>query len=139
MEELPKAIINHIRGRETEVWTKKKCEKITFSDSGVKVKVGGGEHSFKRLISALPAKDLAPLVQEQHPELAKELKNIGYVDVALVNLKFPAKATIYKGFGVLVPPIANIPILGIIFDSCLVPQKDTVKKKKHPYNIKLFI
>lgn len=48
---------------------------------------------------------------------------IPYVDVALVNLQYEGDDLLQRpGFGFLVPPSENLPILGVIFDSCCFPQ-----------------
>jgi oxygen-dependent protoporphyrinogen oxidase len=84
----------------------------------VEVTVNGVRHSAKHLISTLPSYRLAELVNHQHPRLADELKMIKCVDVAVINLHYKGELLQEQGFGLLIPPIENLPILGIIFDSC---------------------
>lgn len=95
------------------------CEEITFAESRIDVRVNGSVHQSDYVFSSLPSYRLADLVRRQHPILAKELGDIPYVDVAVVNLEYEGDAFIAQpGFGFLVPPSENLPILGVIFDSC---------------------
>lgn len=88
----------------------------------INLQVDGKNHKFDHLISSIPSFQLAPLVQAQHPHLADELSAIEYVDVGVVNLQYEGENTLqHKGFGFLVPPSENRPILGVIFDSCCFP------------------
>lgn len=95
------------------------CERIRFEPGGpVQFTVNGINHSAKHLVSSIPSFKLAKLVEHQHPKLASELSMIKCVNVAVINLHYRSELLEQKGFGLLVPPIENLPILGIIFDSC---------------------
>lgn len=84
--------------------------------------VNGSNQTFDHLISSIPSYKLARLISAQHPELSTELAAIPYVDVALVNLQYEGDDLLQQpGFGFLVPPTENLPILGVIFDSCCFP------------------
>merc|ERR1712008_424176 len=52
---------------------------------------------------------------------------MGYVDVAVINFMFQGKHLIKEpAFGFLVPSSEkNVPILGVIYDTCSFPQGDT--------------
>lgn len=74
------------------------------------------------MISSIPSYQLAPLLQQEHPTLACDLNAIEYVDVAVVNLQYEGEDLLkQQGFGFLVPPSEQRPILGVIFDSCCFP------------------
>lgn len=47
-----------------------------------------------------------------------------FVDVAVVNLEYPGDVPKARGFGYLVPPKEQSPLLGVIFDSCVAPALD---------------
>jgi oxygen-dependent protoporphyrinogen oxidase len=70
---------------------------------------------------------LAELMKAQHPRLAEELSNIKFVNVGVINLQYnnPNLLGNNTGFGVLVPPIEQLPILGVIFDSCCFDIKNS--------------
>lgn len=108
-------------GIETDV----KFEEIMFDGGKVQLKVDGQDRVVDHLISSIPSYKLAKRVSSQHPELSKELAAIPYVDVAVINLCYKTPdLQKHKGFGFLVPPIENLPILGVIFDSCCFDMDD---------------
>jgi protoporphyrinogen/coproporphyrinogen III oxidase len=120
LETLPKTIVEKLSDDiSISMNLNAKCDRIKFETGGpVQVTVNGINHSTKHLISSLPSFQLAQLVNHQHPKLASELNSIKCVDVAVINLHYPSELLEQEGFGLLVPPIENLPILGIIFDSC---------------------
>ena len=60
-------------------------------------------------------------------ELRTLLDSIPYVDVAVINFMFQGNHLIKEpAFGFLVPSSEkNVPILGVIYDTCSFPQGDT--------------
>lgn len=77
-----------------------------------------------RVISALPAFQLAELVESAHPSLSKMLKTIDCVTVGLVNIEWSGKQLNQEAFGFLVPSSQKLPILGVVYDTCSFPQGD---------------
>ena len=101
------------------------CDKIVFNKNNIEVRINGKETvQTNHLISSIPSYKLSSLLKPQHPELAAELQQIPYVDVAVVNLQYD-KDDLLKlpAFGFLVPPSENLPILGVIYDSCCFDMK----------------
>lgn len=128
LETLSKAIVENLSNNsEVSLNLNSNCKKINFeSDGSVKVTINDAVHTTSHLISALPSYRLAPLLEHQHPELAKDLKEMKNADVATVNLHFPSSDILNeKGFGVFVPPLENSPVIGITFDSWCVDMKGT--------------
>lgn len=121
-EQLPQALVENVTKRGAKIRTNHNCEQLTFSKNGIELVVNGNVEKYSHIISSLPARNLANLVQEQHPELSKELRSIPAVTIAVVNLQFPANVLPVHAFGVLIPPKEGIPIMGAIFDSCILPQ-----------------
>ena len=76
------------------------------------------------VVSALPAASLSELLSPSHAQLAKTLRRIETVTVAVVNLEYEGHVLPAEGFGFLVPSSEPLPILGVIFDSCCFPQLD---------------
>lgn len=120
LETLPKAIVEKLSKEEKiSLNLNSRCERIKFESGGAaKVTINGNTYATDHIVSSLPANHLAKVVEHQHPKLASELKLIKFVNVAVINLHYKSDWIKNKGFGLLVPPIENLPILGIIFDSC---------------------
>ncbi|KAF3429518.1 hypothetical protein E2986_01861 [Frieseomelitta varia] len=121
-EKLPQTLAENITKRGVNIKMKHNCERITFNKNYVELIVNGNVEKYSHVISSLPAKNLANLIQKQHPELSKELYSIPTVTIAVVNLQFSENVLPIDAFGVLIPPKEEIPILGIIFDTCALPQ-----------------
>ncbi|XP_072767190.1 protoporphyrinogen oxidase [Anoplolepis gracilipes] len=125
LEQLPQALANNLRERGVKIQTKAKCEKLTFKSNHIELLINGNIQECSRVISSLPAKNLAELVQEQHPTLSAELEVIPTVTVGVVNFEFQGDVLPLQAFGFLVPPKENLPLLGVIFDSCVFPHKSS--------------
>lgn len=128
IETLPKAIFDCLsKNNQVSLNLDSMCEKIHFDDDGkVTITVNGKVHSANHVISSLPGHRLAPLLEAQHPELAKELREMKGTDVAMVNLHFSSEDLLkQKGFGVFSSPSPASPVLGITFDSWCFSMKGT--------------
>lgn len=125
LEQLPQALANNLRKRGVRIQTEAKCQKLTFKSNRVELLINGNIQECSRVISSLPAKNLAELVREQHPTLSAELEAIPTVTVGVVNFEFQGDVLPLQAFGFLVPPKENLPLLGVIFDSCVFPQKSS--------------
>ncbi|XP_053998260.1 protoporphyrinogen oxidase [Hylaeus anthracinus] len=121
LEQLPLALVSNITKRGVNIKTEHKCEQIKFDKGRAKLTVNGEVQEYSHIISSLPAKTLASLVQDQHPELSNELRGIPTVTVGVVNLEYPEDVLPINAFGLLIPPKEELPILGVIFDSCVFP------------------
>ncbi|KYN04390.1 PREDICTED: protoporphyrinogen oxidase [Cyphomyrmex costatus] len=126
LEQLPQTLADYVKSRGVTIQTEKKCEKLTFKSDRVELLVNGDLQECSRVISSLCAKDLAELLREQHPKLSTELKAIPTVTVGVVNLEFQNNVLPLQAFGFLVPPKENLPLLGVLFDSCIFPGSSTV-------------
>ncbi|XP_018318471.1 protoporphyrinogen oxidase [Agrilus planipennis] len=97
----------------------KQCKQLELSKNAAKVTLSDkSEIRAKHVVSSLPASKIGNLVKKQYPILGDLLNSIPTVTVAVVNLEYDKKLPIKPGFGFLVPPKENLPILGVIFDSC---------------------
>lgn len=119
LETLTNTLVEHLNNKGVEMNTNAICEGIEFKADHASVIVNGKNYETKHLISSLPAFTIGKLVEKQHPQLAEDLLAIPYVDVAVLNFQFAGKNLLKQpGFGFLVPPVENSPILGVIYDSC---------------------
>ncbi|XP_038223082.1 protoporphyrinogen oxidase [Zerene cesonia] len=130
LETFPTILETYLKDNDVNMQLNTKVEEIEFVDSSlVKLKKSDGEVlTASHVYSTIPAHVLAKLIEKQHPELSQNLKQIPFVTVGIVNLYFATnKPLITPAFGFLIPPIENSPILGVVFDSCCIPdQKGTV-------------
>lgn len=120
LETLPKTMVEKLGESDSvSLNLNSTCDRIMFEAGGpANVSINRINYKTSHVISSLPSFQLAQLVEHQHPTLANDLKMIKCVDVAVINLHYKSDLLEHKGFGLLVPPIENLPILGIIFDSC---------------------
>lgn len=119
LERLPTTLVTYLQQNGVDLRLNSRCQNVEFSSNGARVSVDGKTYETDYLISSLPAFELGRLLQVQHPFLSEQLNRIPYVDVAIVNLLYDGKDLLETpGFGFLVPPVENSPILGVIFDSC---------------------
>lgn len=119
LETLPKTLAEYLRSQNVQINMNSKCENIEFTSNGVSIMANGKSYESNCLISSLPAMEIGKLLKNQHPILANELMAIPYVDVVVINLHFDRDDLLkLPGFGFLVPPSQNLPILGVIYDSC---------------------
>lgn len=125
MERLPKVLVECLQQNSIQLNLNSKCDNVEFVDKhSVAVTINGHKHMTESLISSLPAFEISRLLQQQHPVLANELQQIPYVDVAVINLQYTSDLLPSPGFGFLVPPSENSPILGVIYDSACFDMGD---------------
>lgn len=82
------------------------------------------------VFSTIPAKDVAPLVEESHPEMSKALQSIQYASIGMIHLGYQANVLESDGFGYLVPSLEKENILGVVYDSCAFPEQNTSRTKQ---------
>lgn len=97
---------------------------LKLDKNSVQCDIDGSKYEFNHLVSSLPSKSIAKLLNVQHPELSRLLLEIQFATVIVVNLVFKGDLLKEKAFGFLVPPSQNKSLLGIIYDSCIYPQGD---------------
>ncbi|EDV93125.1 protoporphyrinogen oxidase [Drosophila grimshawi] len=119
LEQLPRALRKYLGEHDVNVQLSSRCNNLSFSSDGARLGLRNAELPVSHVVSSLPAYQLAPLVRQQHPSLCAQLLEIPYVDVVVVNLQYNSDQLLKQnGFGLLVPPVENLPVLGVIFDSC---------------------
>ncbi|XP_015117488.1 protoporphyrinogen oxidase [Diachasma alloeum] len=123
LQQIPEALEKKLTSKNVKIRAKTEVRNVTFKPDCVELEVDGGVQKYERVIASLSAERLGRILERQHPQLARELEAIPAVTVAVINFEFPGKVLPMEAFGFLVPPKEKIPILGVIFDSCVFPQK----------------
>lgn len=125
LQSLPDALCSHVQQNGTKIHFNATCTQMKVNPNQVVLTVNDDEFPSNAVISSIPSYRLADLVRDQHPKLSQLLGEIAYVDVATVNIQFDKPNLLENpGFGFLVPPCVNRPILGVIFDSVCFDIKD---------------
>lgn len=125
LETLPKALEANLRNSQVNIELNAICKSVempTDQDNALVYLEDGKVLNGQNVISSLPSENLAPLLEKHHPELSELLNKIKSVTVGVVNLHYDKKLIHEDGFGFLVPPKENLPILGVIYDSCSFPR-----------------
>lgn len=125
IESLPKSLANTLLKKGVKIECNIKPLAIVTSTDKIKVLLDNNKQiEADHLITAIPAANLSKVLHNQHPELSTILENIKSVTVAVVNLYFDKKLITKDAFGFLVAPKENLPILGVIYDSCCFPKNN---------------
>lgn len=122
LETFPKAIYKHLQENNVEVSLNKPCRGIKFQNGQVVLTTDGGTEYAEHIFCALPSKDLAKIIGDEHHVLREELSNIPFVTVGVVNLEYEGDVVRNPSFGFLVPPNQKLPILGVTYDTCCFPK-----------------
>ena len=88
------------------------------------------KYSFDHLICALPAYELAHLLDRQHYHILQlRLNQISFVNMIVINLLYE-KEDIFpqEAFGYLIPSREKSHLLGVLFDSCIRHATDRYKR-----------
>ncbi|XP_052866525.1 protoporphyrinogen oxidase [Anopheles cruzii] len=125
LQTLPDTLAKDLQCKGVSIVTGTKFEEMVFDRDRIMLRVDGKEQLLQHVVSSIPSYKLAKHVETQHPQLSAALRSIPFVDVCVVNLQYRRTDLLKQdGFGLLVPPIENLPILGVIFDSCCFDMVD---------------
>jgi oxygen-dependent protoporphyrinogen oxidase len=125
-ETLPLALKESILKNNVNLKLNSECTSMTIGQNNVTLHLSNKEVvTADYLISAIPARNLGMLLQKQYPDLAHCLLNlVKNVSVAVVNLEFKNDLIKNSAFGLLVAPKEELPVLGVIYDSCCFPKEN---------------
>lgn len=131
----------HLINEGVEIYTGSETQQLVFGKEQRNIRLVGNdfEFDFQHSLLALPAYSAAKLFETSGDvHLQQLLSSIPYVDVAVVNVEYDGKLELCTGeaFGLLVPSCQkDIPILGIIFDSCSFPQHTLDNSEKSIFTV----
>ena len=87
------------------------------------LEAGGLSHEADRVVVATPSVVAAGIVRSLDAELAGRIAAIDYSPVAVVGLGYRELDRELNGFGLLTTTRANLPILGVLWDSSIFPDR----------------
>jgi oxygen-dependent protoporphyrinogen oxidase len=90
---------------------------------GYRVLSSAGETAVDRVVVSAPAPDAAAMLQGLDAELASSLAAIEYSPIAVVGFGYRHLDHPLDGFGLLTTTSAGLPILGVLWDSSIFPDR----------------
>ncbi|NWH66441.1 PPOX oxidase, partial [Geococcyx californianus] len=125
METLPEALVAFLRPRGVELRCHAPLRRLRRRHDGRwELALPDGSVTADHVVCALPAAALAEVLPEEAEPLARELRSITAVSVAVVNLQYQGVVLPVTGFGHLVPSSEDPALLGIVYDSVAFPEHD---------------
>jgi len=96
---------------------------VKREDGGYRVCAGDYEGVFDQVVISTQAHAAAAMLQGMDTELAKRLADIEYSPVAVVGLGWKQLDHPLDGFGLLTTTSAKLPVLGVLWDSSIFPDR----------------
>jgi protoporphyrinogen/coproporphyrinogen III oxidase len=119
----------------TTKWASKMPFPIHYNEEVTSLKKEGDKWVVKSLnntwkgdevVFAMPSYAAAKILKQEAPKSAKLLDAIPYEDLTTIQLGWKGDVLPINAFGYLVPTVENEPVLGVLFDSKMFTQKDTL-------------
>lgn len=118
------SFIDHLAGLLGErVRTGSPVTALARTAAGWRLEAGDVTYSADRLVLACPAHAAAALLEPVDAGLAAELAAIHYAPIAVVGLGYRGLDHPLDGFGLLTTSAARLPILGVLWDSSIFPDR----------------
>jgi oxygen-dependent protoporphyrinogen oxidase len=116
--------IDHLgRAIESEVRLGTEVTGLARDGEGWRLSFPGGDLAADRVVLAGPAYTSARLLAPLDAEIARRLERIEYSPIAVVGLGYRQLAHPLAGFGLLTTTSARKPILGVLWDSSIFPDR----------------
>lgn len=116
--------IDHLRRVTAAEWRMAEPVRAVARDGGgYRVESAAGAQRFDQVIIAAQAHAAAAMLAADDPELARELGAIEYTPIAVVGFGYRSLAHPLDGFGLLTTSAARAPVLGILWDSSIFPDR----------------
>lgn len=96
---------------------------ISREQGRFRVQTGDGDLEADRLVVATPAYVAANLLRSMNTDAASRLERIKYSPIAVVGLGYHNLEHSLNGFGLLTTASASKPILGVLWDSSVFPDR----------------
>ncbi|NWJ03857.1 PPOX oxidase, partial [Crypturellus undulatus] len=123
VERLAEALGTVLRARGVELRCHAALRRLRHGPDGAwELTLNDGTVTADHVVSAIPAAALAAALPAEAEPLARELRSIPAVSVAVVNLQYEGAELPVTGFGHLVPSSEDSSVLGIVYDSVAFPE-----------------
>jgi oxygen-dependent protoporphyrinogen oxidase len=96
---------------------------VARDGNGWRVESGRGSARYDQVVIASQAHAAAAMLAGSEPQVAAELRAVEYTPIAVVGLGYRALAQSLDGFGLLTTSGARAPVLGILWDSSIFPDR----------------
>jgi len=118
------SFIHHLQeSLKTGISTEQGVTAIECSDEHYQLHTPNGAIEADKVIIATPAYAASKIVKSLDAGLSKQLADIHYAPVAVVGLGYERIDHPLNGFGLLTTESARLPILGILWDSTVFPDR----------------
>ncbi|KAK2156901.1 hypothetical protein LSH36_202g03036 [Paralvinella palmiformis] len=123
LSQITRAIVDVLNSDDRfEILIGVKCEKVDFLGPTAKIQYKGKQVEVDHVLSSVPSRNLASIIEDQHSRLATDLRKIPTVSCGVVNLEFEDFKLQLEGFGHLVPSSEPSKVLGMLYESCVFPE-----------------
>jgi oxygen-dependent protoporphyrinogen oxidase len=96
---------------------------LAFESGHYRLRTDKAEYEADQVVLATPAHVAAGLLRELDAEAADRLDAIQYSPIAVVGLGYHDLAHPLQGFGLLTTAAARLPVLGVLWDSSIFPDR----------------
>jgi len=118
------SFIDHLRQNIPAEWhLGAPVEEVVRDGSGYRVRAGGFEEVFDQVVVSTQAHVAAGMLRSLDADLADRLAAIEYSPVAVVGLGWKELDHPLDGFGLLTTTSAGLPVLGVLWDSSIFPDR----------------
>lgn len=117
-------MVDHLQQQVDAQWhTGAPVEAITRDGEGYRVQSAGDALKVDQVIVATPAYAASELLQPLDAELSSQLAALDYSPIAVVGFGWKELDHPLDGFGLLTTADADLPVLGVLWDSSIFPDR----------------
>jgi oxygen-dependent protoporphyrinogen oxidase len=108
---------------DADIRTNTPARAVSADADGYRVQTDGESFAADAVVLATPAYVAAQLLQGLDAEIAERLATIEYSPISVVGLGYRDLDHPLPGFGLLTTASANLPVLGVLWDSSIFPDR----------------
>ncbi|AHE97024.1 protoporphyrinogen oxidase [Thioalkalivibrio paradoxus] len=116
--------VEHLRSQTPAQWhLGVPVTEVVRATSGYRVRAGDFEEGFDQVVVSTPSHVAAAVLRRLDPDLSAGLAAIEYSPVAVVGFGWKELGHPLDGFGLLTTTRAGLPVLGVLWDSSIFPDR----------------